>query len=357
VLAHIFHHPNSYSDPHLYNTALPITAEVVKSSGASATPALVINTSCWDAGIVEASDDSLSYTGVINATGQTVSCVTDGKGVISFNISNAVTSSNWLGTLVLEAHNGDQNWVQVNGYNQYNLALIQITPTSSNQLVYVPCAAYVQVRIRASAWVSNAAQIQINSSPMTFALQTLPAYVTTYAAFGSASPGNASNATGIWDIFWITGSSTRIIKVKHVSFAAKQNTAAYNTFNVIKRSSISTSGTGTVTTNAALVPQDSNDSAATAVVTYVTTFGTVAQTTGTAIGTVGKISAFIPSTTSTINGNPNNMFTFGNSANKPIILNGTSENLAVNFSAVTGGENTASNSFAYNFYVEWTEEV
>lgn len=144
------------------------------------------------------------------------------------------------------------------------------------------------------------------------------------------------------DVFTLTGSNTKTIRVTKISFSATQNTSAIRDILLIKRSTANSGGTST---GATAVPHDTNSSSATATALSYTANPTL----GTTVGTIRATKYAIPST------NPNSSSTivewlFGDSPAQAIVLRGTSQVLAVNLNGIT----TAGGSFNINF--EWTEE-
>ncbi|NJO18725.1 MAG: hypothetical protein HC877_24295 [Thioploca sp.] len=124
---------------------------------------------------------------------------------------------------------------------------------------------------------------------------------------------------------------------------ATQTTASSKDVYFVRRSSANTNGTSSVLTN---VPLDSNNSAATAVVRAYTANPSGL---GTLVGNIRVRKVFV----SLASGNTSNademILEFGTRNTQPLILNGTSELVAINMNGVT----TAGNSFCIS--VEWTE--
>lgn len=163
-------------------------------------------------------------------------------------------------------------------------------------------------------------------------------YRTTY----SASASGFSLAASATDIFTITGSASTVIRITKlgISGSTTSGSGILANIQVIKRSTANTGGTSVVLTN---VSHDSTSSAATAVVRNYTANPTL----GTAVGTVrARRYAFESS------GVPTNeiVYEFGNGPSQAIVLNGTTQQLCVNFSAttITGG--------IASICIEWTEE-
>jgi hypothetical protein len=184
VKFHAIRFPNTSVAPSVYSTALPITAEVNKSS-ADATN-LTISSSSWDGGIVDAPNSDLDYTGTIAAASSAVTSNTRGKATISFSLSGT-----WSGTLVIQGHNGDSSWSSITGYTSAGAPVTSIT---ANSFFFVNCAAYSQVRIFSSAWTSGTVTVQTTAT-------TAPVSVFTQtegnSAAGATDTGNPIKIGGL----------------------------------------------------------------------------------------------------------------------------------------------------------------
>lgn len=184
VRYHVIRYPNTAVAPHTYSTSLPIFAEVNKT--ASDATNLQISTSSWDAGITDYSDADLSYLGSIAALNGTLTTTTTGKATVSLNILGT-----WSGTLVFEGHNGDSSWSAVTAYTQTGIA----TPsTTTNQFLYINSSAYTQIRVRASAWTSGTANIQLNASARAVSMFT---QTEGNVASGATDAGNPMKVGGL----------------------------------------------------------------------------------------------------------------------------------------------------------------
>jgi len=162
----------------------------------------------------------------------------------------------------------------------------------------------------------------------------------TYSATSALAFASASSAT---DIFTITGSASKTVRVLRIGFSGTQTTAGTVNVLAIKRSSANSGGTSA---SATAVVHDSTDGAVSATVLNYTANPT---SLGTAVGTVRAVRAFIP-TTGTAASSQFYEFDFGEWAEKAVVLRGTSQVLALNLNAttVTGG--------AWTCWVEWSEE-
>ena len=158
----------------------------------------------------------------------------------------------------------------------------------------------------------------------------------------------ASSAT---DIFTITGSDTRTIRVTRISITATTTSATPAALDVLllKRSTANTGGTSTGSPTP--VPHDSQAAAVSATVLSYTANPTVGTVVGTALRNVKFFQTLATSTATDFPAKDAIEWTFGNRAAEPIVLRASTEVLAINLNAVTA---TATASF--NIDIEWTEE-
>jgi hypothetical protein len=155
------------------------------------------------------------------------------------------------------------------------------------------------------------------------------------------SATNVFNAANLaTDIFTITGSATKTVRINRIRIKATQTTAGVGNIYLLRRSTANTAGTSTTLTN---TTHDSTNVAATATVRSYTANPTL----GTLVGNL-RIEKLFISTTSTTPTEA--LFEFGNRPGQCIVLRGITEVLAVNLNGVT----FTGNSFAIS--IEWTEE-
>ena len=167
----------------------------------------------------------------------------------------------------------------------------------------------------------------------------------------SASSGAFASALLATDIFTISGSATKTVKIQRIILTADQTTASVVVVNLVKRSALDTAGTSTTLT---AVPYSSASAAATAVVKSYTANPTAL---GASVGNVSSDKLVI--TNSTGGGLANQSagglryeWSWGDgNQTQPIVLLTAAENLAINLGGVTvvGG--------SFNIVVEWTEET
>jgi hypothetical protein len=144
------------------------------------------------------------------------------------------------------------------------------------------------------------------------------------------------------DVFTISGSSTKTIKIYRVLFYLTATTGSNATIIGLRRSSLNTGGTSTLLSN---VPHDTTNAAGTAVVRSYTANPSAL---GTLIGNMFTFGVYV-SGGGTIGSIPFS-YLIENPIAQPIILRGTSQLFAVNMSAVTFAGNSARAT------VIWTEE-
>lgn len=156
-----------------------------------------------------------------------------------------------------------------------------------------------------------------------------------YAASTTLVPGAAAT-----DVFTITGSATKTIRITHIILSAVANTQIDVSTQLIKRSAADTGGTSTAPTR---VPYDSTNLAATAVVAAYTANPTL----GTAVGTLATFKLSFVLTTSAA---ADILLEYGNRPTQAIVLRGAAQQLAINLNGTTITAGSLS------ITIEWTEE-
>jgi hypothetical protein len=142
------------------------------------------------------------------------------------------------------------------------------------------------------------------------------------------------------DIFTVTGSATKTVRVVEISLQCTETTAGTVAVQLVKRSTADTGGTSTAP---AAVPHDSASAAATATVLAYT----ANPTTGTLVGVVRATRENWLAAATAANA-PRNPFTLYQGL--PIVLRGTAQVLAVSLNGATvAGGNCA-------LWSSWTEE-
>ncbi len=183
--------------------------------------------------------------------------------------------------------------------------------------------------------LANAKYLQVDS------VRSLATYNagSTRASYSAIVQGLAPAATAT-DIFNIKGSGTKTVKITQLSISGTAATAISPSVQLIVRSTANSGGTSSTPT---IVKHDSNNAAATAVVTAYTANPTL----GTTVGAIRsrKVAFPLTGTIGTDGG-----WDFGVRPSQPIVLRGTAESVSVNLSSatvVTG---------SIDIWVEFTEE-
>jgi hypothetical protein len=148
------------------------------------------------------------------------------------------------------------------------------------------------------------------------------------------------------DIFTITGSASKTIRITYIGIEATQNTVGYVNILLIKRSVANSGGTSTSPLPS---PYDSNNAAATAIINAYTVNPT---SLGATVGSPIRAAKVFISTTTGGNTAIEDILSwdFGNRPSQSVVLRGTSQVLAINLNSTT----IAGNNF--NISIEWTEE-
>lgn len=311
--------------------------------------------------VLAPASDALLTTIAANTGAQATDTIVSGtitalNGAVAINAQGAYTitaqiSGTWVATLVAEGLLADNvTWQQLPMYVlQTALPYPSTFTVTTNAAVSITGGGYTQIRIRASAFTSGTVNVALNAS---LAQQTIfSSQLGTWSVNSIPVDGNkatySAGVTGLvpaataTDIFTITGSASRTIKITRVAVSATQTTGGTVNVSLLKRSTANTAGTSTAV---AAVAHDSTSAAATATVLAYTANPTLGTIVGSAIRT-NKL--FVSTATAT---GDDKVWTFGDRPSQCPVLRGTTQVIAVNLNAttVTGG------SFAIN--IEWTEE-
>lgn len=164
-------------------------------------------------------------------------------------------------------------------------------------------------------------------------------FIPTYAA----AVTNFQYAANGTDIFTLTGSDSKIVRLKHLSIDGNAQATVTRTISLIKRSSANTGGTSVILTS---VPFDSSNAPATGIVQYYTANPTL----GTTVGTMHNEKLVIASAGANTIEDKLEFGTVDATTMQDITLRSSQEVLAVNMNGVT----TTNNSM--NIDIIWTEE-
>lgn len=158
----------------------------------------------------------------------------------------------------------------------------------------------------------------------------------------SANKTALASVASATDIFTITGSATKVVRVLRVGISGVATAAATFVVQLIVRSTANTSGTSGAAT---AVPHDSGSAAATATVLSYTGNPTLGST----VGAIRTAYLGLSGTSGLIGGGILE-WDFSTANDQSVVLRGIAQVLALNLNGVTvtGG--------AFNLWVEWTEE-
>ena len=163
----------------------------------------------------------------------------------------------------------------------------------------------------------------------------------------SAAVQGLNIANSATDIFTITGSATKTVRITKIGISGTQTTGMLQDLLLIKRSSAPVGGTSTTP---AIVSYDSNSAAGTAVARAYTSNPT---TLGTSIGII-KVAKLLINQVSGGPGGPSSpqdiVWTFGAGPSQALVLRGIAQQISINYN----GQTSAGSSF--DLFVEWTEE-
>jgi hypothetical protein len=166
----------------------------------------------------------------------------------------------------------------------------------------------------------------------------IPSVTSTYTA-GAINLIVAASAT---DVFTITGSATKTVRVLKVGISGTQTTSSNINAQLVKRSTANTGGTSTLQSGPAF---DSTNPASTATVRAYTANPTL----GTSLGNFQGIKLWVPSTSGD-GASGQWIWEFTENSSQTIVLRGINEVLSIN---LTGATITGNN---FDIWVNWSEE-
>ena len=286
--------------------------------------------------------DTIS-SGSISAANGAVTVMSQG----AYTITASITGT-FVATLIAEAQLADNTWVQVPIYNAPLATATAVVPSvTTPSSITIIGGGYLNVRIRALTYTSGIISVALDAS---IAQQsTLAAQLGVWSATpvdGSKASYSASVTATIpiaitpTDIFTITGSATKTIRITRIGFSGSQTTAGQRDVLLIKRSTADTGGTSTAV---AAVPHDSANAAATASVLFYTANPTL----GTAVGAIRSARLYFATVTTD---SDNYFWDFGTRPTQAIVLRGSNQQLAVSLNSIAGVGNSV------DINIEWSEE-
>ena len=176
--------------------------------------------------------------------------------------------------------------------------------------------------------------------------QTTPG-TTNLVSLGNPSTTYSATISGLalaalaTDVFTITGSATKTIKITKIYFNALQTTASQVIVMLLRRSTADTLGTSTAP---AIATSDTANAAATAVVAAYT----ANPTTGTLLGNVYSQRVFVPGAATATDAQGMSVV-FGDVGQQYMTLRGVAQQFCVNLAGITVTGGSA------NISIEWTE--
>lgn len=161
---------------------------------------------------------------------------------------------------------------------------------------------------------------------------------TTYSAAATVVPAAAAT-----DIFTITGSATKTIRVTRIQISGQATTASPSIISLAKRSAAATGGTSTAPT---VVPHDSGSAAGTATLLNYT----VNPTPGALVGNIRSQEMVLVTAATPAVSNVPIVWDFTTRNSQGVVLRGIAQVLAINFgtATITGA--------VLGVDIEWTEE-
>jgi hypothetical protein len=169
-----------------------------------------------------------------------------------------------------------------------------------------------------------------------------------YKASYSAAITGLVAPSGSTDLFTITGSASKTVRITRIGISATQSNQNIVNLVLLKRSSANSGGASTSLT---AVPHDSQNPAASAIISGYTANP---STLGTLVGNLRVDKLFIPATTPSGSAGIGSVavliIEFGNRPSQGLVLRGTNEVVAINLNGTT------INGSSFDAYIEWTEE-
>ena len=263
----------------------------------------------------------------------------------NLNVATVSVSGTYAGvSFVFEASDDGTNYYTVNAVRN-DLGVIEtggVLLTNTTRTWDLAIGGFTNFRVRATAYTSGTAAVGVTFQAMPYeptpAVTVSPIKPTYMAATAAFTPPATPT-----DLFVISGSATKAIKILRVELTATQTTAGINTFFLAKRSTANTAGTAVATTK---VPTDSAFASATATVQHYT----ANPTTGVLVGNIKSSRVLCPAPASVAQALFVWDFEAGNTGVPPV-LRGTGETLALNFAGAV-----LPAGLSLTIAITWTEE-
>lgn len=299
---------------------------------------------------------------VANTPGTAVTASTTAQVVT--NVANAgnvtfhLVGTAFVGTLIFEASvDGGLNYspmycLREDGSGSETGAALNIAAAFIRQYT-AAIAGLAYFRVRCSAFTSGTIAVLIQPGP--FLMEPNPSLAASAATIGAVAPVDGFKATYVagtsilsaniaGDIFTITGSATKTIRIIRVDVAVTGGgtiTSAGTIISLQKRSTADSGGT--VGAAVTIGPHDSTNPAVTATATQYT-----------AAPAAGTLSAYLRAVRwQMAAASASWSWDFGNRPEQAPVLRGTAQQFVVNNSTVAAGTTP---TLTWTIAVEWTEE-
>lgn len=253
-----------------------------------------------------------------------------------------------VGTLVAEVSYevGTALWNQIPFWNQTTQAFLNnlvfgAANTDTGLAILVPPGAS-RVRVRVSAYSAGTANATVRGSNVHSPVSIVATIDGNKATYSAAITGLVFAASAT-DIFTISGSASKLVRVASIVMTATQTVGGRRDVQLVKRSTANTGGASTLPT---VVPHDSADPPGTAVVAAYTANPTL----GTLVGRFRSRRALIDAAGASGGTADCTSWDLGTRNSKAGVLRGVAESFGVNMNGVTSTGNNCA------VCVEWTEE-
>lgn len=210
-----------------------------------------------------------------------------------------------------------------------------------NETYYLAVDENQQASVKDAGAQEALASILDNQTNGTQVVQAISEQKSTY----SAAISQLQLAASPTDFFVVRGSATKKVRITKLTISAVKQISGYLTIEAIRRSADNTAGTSA---NLDIVKHDGADAASGA---QIRAYTANPSALGTSLGLIHSSYLFVPSQTSTSANNTINLISeFG----KPIILDGTSDLLTLQFKLIDDVDDAT--DLLANITVTWSEE-
>ena len=260
-----------------------------------------------------------------------------------------VTMTGFTGTVNFEVTEDNTNYdplqCQQEGTNVITTSVTGSTTTSTH--LYEGSVAGLQsIRARTSGVSAGTVTVTAHAIPVPDAPRVLNAVNTDgQKATYSASVSGLASVASATDIFTLTGSATKTIRVTHLEVSGVATTILETSVRVLIRTTADTGGTNAAAT---AFPHDQNSPAATASALSYTANPTINDGTNRLVRSQKVLFNLAAPTTASESSRM--VLDYGNRPSQAIVLRGAAQQLAVNLNGVT----VAGPSI--DISIEWTEE-